>query len=339
MTPELWIGLGLTLVAGLMAGNCMLPAKFVRRWEWENTWFVFTLVSLVAAPAFLTIATVKDVRAVYASLTAGQVALPFVFGFGWGIAQVLFGLSIARLGMALGYAIIVGLGALLGTLVPILFQRVDVLASPQGALILAGVAVMVCGVVVAGWAGRMRELGSLPRQTGTQPARRGYGGALALAVVCGLMAPMINFSLAFGQDVAREAIRRGTSPANAAYAVWPIGLAGGLIPNLAYSIYLLRRNRTWGRFRSIFPDIWFPILMGVLWMGAIAVYGTAAAFLGALGTSVGWGLFQIFMIMTANTSGVFTGEWKFASSEARRLLWIGLFLLAAATVLMALGNR
>ncbi len=339
MTRQLWIGVGLTLAAGLMSGNCMLPAKFVRRWAWENTWFVFTLVSLVAAPAILTLATVKDLGPLYASLTPGQLALPFVFGFGWGIAQVLFGLSIARLGMALGYAIIVGLGALLGTLIPILFQRPDLLATGKGALILAGVFVMVCGITVAGRAGRMRELGSQPVQSGDERPRSGYGGALLLAIVCGLLAPMINFSLAFGQDVAQQAIQRGTSPANAAYAVWPIGLAGGLIPNLAYSIYLLKRNRTWGRFRTAFPDIWFPILMGVLWMGAISVYGTAAVFLGALGTSVGWGLFQIFMIMTANVSGVVTGEWRPASVQARRFLWTGLLLLAAATVLMALGNR
>jgi L-rhamnose-H+ transport protein len=337
MTAQLWLGLALTMAAGLMSGNCMLPAKFVRRWQWENTWLVFTLVSLVLAPAILTFATVKDVAGLYSNLSLQQIALPFLFGFGWGIAQVLFGLSITRLGLALGYAIIIGLGALLGTLVPILVQRPHILLTGRGALILAGVALMLSGVVVAGKAGRMREKESDAPAPGSPHAR--YGAALLLAIVCGILAPMINFSLAFGQDIAQEAIRRGVSPTNAAYAVWPIGLLGGLLPNLAYSIYLLNRNRTWCRFRTLSPDIWFPILMGVLWMGSFAVYGAAAALLGALGTSVGWALFQIFMIMTANISGVVTGEWTLARAPARRLLWAGLSLLAAATVLMALGNR
>ena len=61
-------------------------------------------------------------------------------------------------------------------------------------------------------------------------------------------------------------------------------------------------------------------------------------FLGVLGTSVGWALFQIFMIMTANLSGVLTGEWKGAPKSAVYRLSIGLALLAVATVLMALGN-
>jgi L-rhamnose-H+ transport protein len=336
MTTELWIGLGLTVVAGTMAGNCMLPSKFVRRWSWENMWLVFTLVSLVVAPWFLTALTVRNLGALYSALPPSAFAAPFLFGFGWGIAQVLFGLSIARLGLALGYSIIIGLGALLGTLVPLLVQRPEVLGSARGALILCGVAVMLAGIAVAGGAGRLRELASGANQKNSTSV---YGTALLIAILCGIMAPMINFSLAFGQDIAAEAVRQGTAPANAAYAVWPVALTGGLIPNLAYSLYLLSKNRTWSKFRTALPDAWFPILMGVLWMGAVAVYGMAAVFLGALGTSVGWGLFQIFMIMTANLSGILTGEWKEAQPRARALLWAGLCLLAAATVIMALGNR
>jgi L-rhamnose-H+ transport protein len=211
-----------------------------------------------------------------------------------------------------------------------------VLGTGKGALILAGVAVMVAGIAVSGRAGRLREAGSGGQPSGA--AGGGYMGALLLAVLCGVMAPMINFSLAFGQEVAQAAIARGTPATLAAYAVWPLGLAGGLIPNLAYSIYLLNRNRTWGRFRPFFPDFWFPVMMGALWFGCMAVYGSAAVLLGALGTSVGWGLFQIFVIITANVSGLMTGEWRAAGPRALRLLRGGLALLAAATVLMALGN-
>jgi L-rhamnose-H+ transport protein len=62
-------------------------------------------------------------------------------------------------------------------------------------------------------------------------------------------------------------------------------------------------------------------------------------YLGALGTSVGWALFQIFNIIMANTSGILTGEWKAAPPDALRRLLFGLALLAAATALIAAGNR
>jgi hypothetical protein len=48
---------------------------------------------------------------------------------------------------------------------------------------------------------------------------------------------MLNYSFAFGQDIAVAAVRLGNTEVHTAYAVWPIGLAGGLLPNIGYSIY------------------------------------------------------------------------------------------------------
>jgi L-rhamnose-H+ transport protein len=325
MAANLWFGLFLTMLAGLLSGNCMLPMKFAKRWPFEATWLVFSVASLVVLPWALAVALVKDVGAVYAALPASAFAAPLLFGAGWGIAQVLFGLSIARLGMALGYAIIVGLGAVLGTLVPLFVKNREVIGTGRGTLILGGVAIMVLGIAVSARAGK---------------ARGNYVAALALAVLCGLMAPMLNYAFAFGQSIAEEAVRQGTSREAAGYAVWPVGLLGGFVPNAAYAVWLLTRNRSWKHFRVEWrPDVWYGCAMGVLWMGAFAVYGVSSVYLGALGTSVGWALFQIFMIMTANVSGVLTGEWKEAPAHARRGLWVGLALLAVATVVIAAGNR
>jgi len=333
MEQNLWLGLLLTLVAGLLSGNCMLPMKFVKRWPWENTWLVFSVVSLVILPWGLALALAGNVGQVYAALPASAFLAPLGFGAGWGIAQVLFGLSINRLGMALGYAIIVGLGALLGTLVPLFVKNREVIGTGRGALILSGVAIMTLGIAVSARAGRARE------GTGVREGGGSYAAALAVAVLCGLMAPMLNYAFAFGQGIADEAMRQGTSAQSAGYAIWPVALFGGLIPNAAYSCWLLSRNKTWGRFAESGADVWCGTLMGVFWMAAFALYGVSSVYLGALGTSVGWALFQIFMIMTANLSGVLTGEWKGAPAAAQRGLWAGLGLLAVATVIIAAGNQ
>jgi L-rhamnose-H+ transport protein len=332
---NLWIGLALILTAGVLSGNCMLPMKFVRRWAWENVWLVFTLVSLVAAPWILALILVERLSGVYAAIPAGGYTVPLLYGAGWGVAQVLFGLSITRLGLALGYAVIIGLGSLLGTLVPLFLQNREVIGTPKGNLILAGLAVMVVGIAVASVAGRRREMAS-----GTPTGAGGsYAVALSLAVLCGLMAPMINYSFAFGQHIAQEAVKLGNPPTRAAYAVWPVTLTGGLLPNLIYCFYLLSRNRTWRRFTGWGNDSLCAVVMGVTWIAAVSIYGVSAVYLGALGTSAGWALFQIFMIMTANISGLVTGEWRAAPRGALRMLFAGLALLVAATVLIAMGNR
>lgn len=334
MTVEIWLGLLLTMAAGLLSGNCMLPLKFARRWPFEATWLVFSVVSLIVIPWALAWALVDRLGAVYAALPRSGFTAPLIFGAGWGIAQVLFGLSIARLGMALGYAIIVGLGALLGTLVPLFVKNREVIGTGRGALILAGVAVMAVGIIISARAGKARE-GSVSARGDSGS----YAAAIGLAVLCGLMAPMLNYAFAFGQSIADEAVRQGATRQAAGYAVWPVALLGGFVPNAAYALWLLSRNRTWKTFAGTWrPDVWFGCLMGVLWMSAFAIYGVSSVYLGVLGTSIGWALFQIFMIMTATLSGVLTGEWRSAPRQARQTLWIGLGLLAFATVVIAAGN-
>lgn len=333
MTASIWLGLALTLLAGLSAGSCMLPLKYARRWAWENTWLIFNLASLVVLPWTLALLLVNNLGGVYAALSPSQFVAPVLFGAGWGIAQVLFGLTITRLGVALGYAIIVGLGALLGSLVPLVVNNRAVLSTSKAAVIAAGLLLMIIGISLCAWAGKRRESGA-PAAPGA-----GYALALSLAILCGLMAPMLNYAFAFGQQIASEAVRQGTSPQAASYAVWPVALLGGLVPNVLYSLYLLRRNGTWKHFRHAwFPDAGFGISMAVLWMGAMAVYGVGSVFLGALGTSLGWALFQIFMVMTANMAGILSGEWKSASPVARYSQYGGLALLALATCVIAAGN-
>jgi len=326
MTASLWTGFALTLAAGLLAGNCMLPVKFARRWPWESTWLIFSIVSLIILPWGLALTLVAKLPAVYATLPISAFIGPVLFGAGWGVAQVLFGLSIARLGLSLGYAIVVGLGALLGTLIPLFVKHSEIAVSSKGVLLFAGVGLMVLGIAIAAWAGRKRE--------GTINNR--YGAAVGIAVLCGFLAPMLNYAFAFGESIGHQAVLLGNSSEAAGYAIWPVALLGGFVPNAAYAAFLLSRNGTWKSFRGTwFPDVWCGVAMGILWMGAFAIYGVSSVLLGVLGTSAGWALFQIFMIMTANCSGLLTAEWRGAPRSAKWGLAAGLVLLASATILIA----
>lgn len=330
-------GLALTVLAGLMAGNCMLPVKFLRRWGWENMWSIFSVTSLVILPWSLALLLVDHLDAVYRTLHPSQLIAPIVFGMCWGVAQVLFGISVVRLGLGLAYAIVVGMGAALGTLIPLLIAQRNVLQLHTLLFVLAGISLMVVGIVLTTWAGRLRENRVLPGDPLRMETK--YRAAVLLAVLCGFLAPMLNYSFAFGQDIVQRSIALGNSPVRAAYAVWPISLLGGFFPNAGYSVYLLIRRRSWPAFTRWLPDSLWSLLMAALWMGAFAVYGMSAAFLGKLGTSIGWGLFQIFMIITASLSGVLTGEWKSVPGKPKAFLASGMTLLVVATLLLTMANR
>jgi L-rhamnose-H+ transport protein len=326
-------GLSLTLLAGGMSGNCMLPLKFARRWRFENIWLLFSIVSLVVLPWMLGVTLVHGLMGIYRSLPGTVFAAPLLLGAGWGVAQILFGISVRRLGLGLGYAIIIGLGAVLGTIVPLFLGQRSLPGSTALSEVLAGVAMMILGVALTAWGGKLRDA-ILPTQPLSELPGRGYFAALLLAIVCGLMAPMLNYSFVFGQALAVQAIRWGNAPLAAGYAIWPIALLGGFVPNLLYSLYLLRQEKTWYVFSEEPRDAVWPVSMALLWMGAFAFYGMSAVLLGALGG----GLFQIFMIMLATLSGLLTGEWRGAPRRALVLLATGLCVLTGATCLLAMGS-
>ena len=65
---------------------------------------------------------------------------------------------------------------------------------------------------------------------------------MLIAVVSGLLAALLNIALAFGGDIVQLARLQGAPAAWAVFAVWPLALMGGLLINLAYSIYLLHEE-------------------------------------------------------------------------------------------------
>jgi len=149
----------------------------------------------------------------------------------------------------------------------------------------------------------------------------------------------LNYALAFGDNLIHEALLQHTLSSDAPYAVWPIALAGGAVPNFLYPLWLLQRNKTWTNFRPVWPEITLGMIMGLLWMGSVAIYGTATTLLGVLGASIGWSIYQICIIFMSNGSGWIAGEWKGVSPASKVILFSGLVLLGLATVAITYGNH
>ena len=337
---NLWLGIALAVTAAIINGNFAVPLQRAKQWPWENSWAVYSVVALLITPWALAWFTIPRLADTYSALSIAQILTPLVFGTGWGISQVLLGISVVRVGMALTLAIVIGLSASLGTLIPLLSLDPQVFLSSKGISVLGGMVIMGGGIVLCAKAGREREAAQratgLPGKTMTGS---GYGAALAITVIAGVLTPMLNYALAFGKPILERAVQLGASPANATYAVWSIALLGGLLVNLAYCIYLLNRNKTWPAFGARSWDVLGAVVMGLMWMGSIAIYGVATTYLGPSGAAIGWGLFSIFVILAANLSGLVMGEWRMVGPQPLRKLGLGLALLTMASVVIAWGNR
>jgi hypothetical protein len=113
---------------------------------------------------------------------------------------------------------------------------------------------------------------------------------------------------------------------------------GGSVVNIAYSVYLLEKNKTWGYFGKKFVEVIYPALMALMWMGGIALYSSSTTFLGTLGVSIGFAMFTITMIICGQMAAVFTGEWRMMQRSIYRSFYLGIFLLVVAVIAIGTAN-
>ena len=112
------MGYLLVVAAGVLQGSFMVPMKFTRRWAWENTWLGFASTAYLIWPWLFVWATLPHLSAVFAATSLRSLVVVELLGLGWGVGAVTFGLGVDKLGMGLGFTIILGLAASAGTLIP-----------------------------------------------------------------------------------------------------------------------------------------------------------------------------------------------------------------------------
>ena len=333
----LLIGFLLVLLAALLQGTFVLPMTLVRQWSWEHTWATFSLLGMFVFNWLITLLLVPDIFAVYSASPAKDLAVLALFGLGWGIGAVLFGLGMERLGMALGYPIIMGLIASLGALIPLLVFFPQALLTTKGLVLLAGTALVIFGIVLCSIAGSRRTPSANPA-TGTPSNAFKIG--LAIAVLAGILSCLPNVGMAFGGNVIAAAGSVGVSSASSGNTVWALLFTLGCVANLAYCLYLLISKRTLGQYWN--PEtprnLALSAAMALMWIGSFYLYGAGAARLGRWGAVIGWPLFISLSIVVGNLWGLWRGEWLGAPALARRLLNQGLLVLIVAVITVALSN-
>jgi L-rhamnose-H+ transport protein len=342
MSAGILTSMVIVLFGGLMEGSFTLPQKHMRGWSWESSWLIYSFVGLLFIPWAAAAATVPGLLEVYRSVGPKDILWTLLFGFGWGIANVCFGIAIQWTGMAISFAIVVGMSAALGSLIPFLFMSQHP-NSRAVILLLIGIVLTLSGVFFFGAAGQRRErIARLREGVDERTQKKGaMVKGILLCLVGGVLAPMLNFSFAFGSSIMRAAIAHGAYASNASNAIWAVALSGGFLSNAGYSMTKLMRNRSWPELlhRDKRGHFLLASLMGILWTGGLLLYGWGASGLGKLGPVVGWPIFQASMILISSLWGAVFGEWRNADSKTLRLNYYALACLVAAIAVLSIGNR
>src|SRR6267154_1250966 len=160
MNPNPAIGVLYHWLGGLASGSFYVPYRGVKRWAWETFWLTGGFFSWIIAPWFFGLLMTRDLLAVLQQTPGSVLFWTFFFGLLWGVGGLTFGLTMRYLGLSLGRAVVLGLCAAFGTLMPPIFSGVfftQVLGTSSGRVILAGVFVCLLGISAAGVAGIYKE--------------------------------------------------------------------------------------------------------------------------------------------------------------------------------------
>jgi len=328
-----WAGI---VLAGVLNGSFAVPIKTARAWKFEHVWMVFSLLAMAVIPWVGVSLVVPQWRGILSAVPAAGWWGLAALGLLWGVASLLYGVAVDLLGIALGFAIQLGLSIVLGALLPLIWSRAMSFRTVKDAFFFGGLALMVVGVVLCAQAGGAKS--NAPGATGAR-----FRQGLIIAFLGGIGAPLLNFGIQYGISLLRTA---GQIPVEARFSVktyvaWAAFLSAAAVTQSGYCLLRIiatKSSRLFGA-AGTGRDAGAVVGMSLVWAASVCLYGMSAVGLGRLGTSFGWPVFVALIILTSNTWGVLLGEWKGAARTAFHRMLVGSAVLVLAAFLIGQGNR
>jgi len=247
MNPNPALGVFFHWLGGLASGSFYVPYKGVRLWAWETYWLAGGFFSWIIAPWILALLLTKDLFAVLSQAPGSALFWAFFFGLLWGVGGLTFGLTMRYLGLSLGMAVVLGLCAAFGTLMPPIFRgqfMTQVLGTSSGRVILFGIFVCLAGITAAGFAGISKERVMSPEQQKTAIQEFDLRKGIGVAVLSGVMSACFAYGLAAGDPIKALTLQHGTAKLWQGLPVLTIVLIGGFLTNFIWCLILLTRNKT-----------------------------------------------------------------------------------------------
>ena len=247
MNPSPALGVLFHWLGGLASGSFYVPYKGVKHWAWEIYWLAGGFFSWIIAPWILASILTKDLFAVLGQAPGSALFWAFFFGLLWGVGGLTFGLTMRYLGLSLGMAVVLGLCAAFGTLMPPIFRgqfMTQVVGTSSGRVILFGIFVCLAGITAAGFAGIAKERVMSPEQQKAAIEEFDLRKGIGVALLSGVMSACFAYGLAAGDPIKALTLEHGTAKLWQGLPVLVVVLIGGFLTNFIWCMILLTRNKT-----------------------------------------------------------------------------------------------
>jgi L-rhamnose-H+ transport protein len=206
MDSSLVVGFAFLFAGAVCNGLFASPSNYVKKFPWENLWGLAFFLTMIILPLvvfpFLIDKPLETFRYVWQQDGAFPVLAPLFFGALWGTGFVLFAVVISNIGFSLTFAIVYGLMAMFGSLIPLLGFHIDKVPTTGGMVVLLGILLCTIGVAAVGYAGmlRNRPQSNISEQPSAGP---GIFKILILCILTGFFCACPNLAFAFGGQISK----------------------------------------------------------------------------------------------------------------------------------------
>lgn len=307
----------LAILSGIFFGSWSVLLMKAKDHKFENFFFVLVAVTL-ASVAISTL--VLGGPGIFGQIGAADLK-SLVWGLGggacWGLAMLSFGYALTLVGLALSYAIILGLAMFLGTSVSMFLMAglpagVDSMARIYA---MVGVLVALIGTVLSSHAGYLKS-----KAASGSGQRRNFGRGIIICILSGFLSSFF----ALGYAGAHEQL-----------STWPsiflLVLGFSLVQLLVLGVRMTR-GASWRAYKNFRPNIIYPAAGGLIF-GLAVVFHFASA--DRVGVALAYPLMMGIQIFIGNLwSFLVFKEWEGVPKNARALQILALAVLVMASVLI-----
>jgi L-rhamnose-H+ transport protein len=376
--PNPFIGVIFHWIGGFASATNFIPFRGIKRWSWEIYWLIQGFAAWIVAPIVLASLLVPNLSGILHAAPRTSIVYALIWGALWGVGGLTFGLAIRYLGIALGYAIALGLCTAFGTLIPPIYDGSihTIIHESSGQIILAGVFLCLIAVAVNGHAGLSKEKEITPEdRVEAGEVDFSFGKGIAVAIFAGIMSSFFAFGLKAGAPIG--AITKSVLIAHHRLDLWQnlpvliVVLWGGFITNFIWSVILILKNHSARQFLGapgnnpmragkvsgetladfdpldpshlhITPKTLLANYIFAVMAGVIWYFQFFFYSMGQ--TKMGkydfssWTLHMASIIIFATLWGLALKEWRGTSRRTRLLVASGLFLLVSSTIVVGYGN-
>lgn len=337
-------------IGGFASGSFYMPYKKVRNWKWESYWIIGGLFSWLIVPPLAAWLTVPGFAEIIKATPGSVIKYTLLFGVLWGFGGLTYGLGVRYLGMSLGNSVVLGFCSAFGALLPSIYYNInpaegkttlnDLLTTEWGRIVFAGIVVCLLGIYICGRAGMLKEkeLPDADKKASVEEFNLTKG--LFVAIFSGIMSACFNFGIEAGKPMAEAAVKAGMDPLYQNNVIYVVLLWGGLATNLAWSLLLNIRNRSYTDYTDsktpLAKNYLFSAIAGTTWFLQFFFYGMGESKLGNGASS--WILHMAFIILVANMWGIVLKEWSKVSDKTKKTFILGIVTILLSVVLVGIGN-